>query len=32
MHNWLSKDTASLKAAIRSGKLQKEYEKLFEQD
>ncbi len=32
MHNWLSKDTASLKAAIRSGELQKEYEKLFEQD
>ena len=29
MHNWLGKDTKTLKEAIRSGKLQKTYEKLF---
>ena len=31
MHTWLDKPTSELKAAIRSGELQKAYEKLFEQ-
>ena len=31
MHNWLNSDTKTLKAAIRSGKMQKTYEKLFEE-
>ena len=32
MHNWLGKDSASLKEAIRSGKLQKTYGKLFKEE
>ncbi|MEN8141177.1 MAG: multiheme c-type cytochrome [Thermodesulfobacteriota bacterium] len=31
MHDWLDKPTSELKGAIRSGELQKVYEKLFEQ-
>ena len=31
MHTWLSKDTATLKEAIRSGELQKTYAPFFEQ-
>ncbi len=32
MHQWLSRDTETLKKAIRSGDLQKQYDKLFQQD
>ncbi len=32
MHTWLNKSTSELKQAIRSGELQKVYEKLFKQD
>jgi hypothetical protein len=31
MHQWLSQNTKELKKGIRSGKLQKRYQQLFEQ-